>query len=1000
MNGLRPLRRHLAILGLYLVLTLILTYPLVTRFATHVPGSDTWAYDEYTFIWNTWYFKRALIDLLSNPLHTNLIYYPLGIDLVLHTYNLFNALVALPLQLAFGLIAASNATLVLATTLSGYGTYLLVRYLITHLSPPPTPSSPLTRVGISIRERLLEYLYPSPPAPLPQAGEGSWPKPSPLRGEGRVRGDQTLAVGHSQKYPPPTPSSPPPGERRGKGGEERFGASSALEWAAIVAGLLYAFASNRAIYAALGHYDMVTTQWIPFYVLYLVKTVREPEAKNAVLAGLFAALSLLAEMIFGVFLGILTLVYLLVEGIRYPRPALTRLALRLGLLAATAAVIWGPVGVPVLREMVQSDYALQGWGESVKLSADLAGLVTPTALHPLWGEDWAGGLRTVIEGTARFSDVNTVFLGYATLALALLGLLAYRRRVAAWGWSAFLFVIFSLGPLLQINGRNRFNLDGLEVTVPLPFILLHYLPIVRANRAPNRFSVVLMLALAVLAGYGVYYLLTRRFSRAQRFMVPGLSVFLAAAVLFEHGAWPPPLTDARMPRIYQQIAQEEGDFAILQLPLGWRNSFGTLGAEDTRVQYYQTVHGRPMLGGNISRNPPIKMDYFAHLPLFQALTAVEMYREPDAATDAAARAQAAELLALYQVRYVVMLPPVSGRVPYADTWARTQEYARQVLPLEAEPTYEADGVSAYRVLWPAATANIRIDFGTEAARAHQGEGWDAPEEIYGVSATWAAAREARILLSLREPGAYRLTLRAAPFAYPGGPRQTVQVLLNGHPLGPAQAMNEGYQEYTFNLPPERARAGLNVVTLRFGYAARPRDVLPADLSIGRTGVRAPVDVEVDAAPDHAYISAYDAAGRKTDASAGRRGYNLAVLDPRSGRVLEMKGFDTWANEYEAQRLADFVAAIPLGRIVVAATKDDATPHLTEAAVRSLADLGASVDLRGQKGRSHALVGVKGAPPGTALEWSGAGNSYLRVGRNADRRPLAAAVDWLAVERGQ
>jgi hypothetical protein len=71
------------VLGLYLILTLVLTYPLATHFTTHVPGSDTWAYDEYTFIWNIWYFKHAAVDLLSNPLHTDLIYYPLGIDLIL-----------------------------------------------------------------------------------------------------------------------------------------------------------------------------------------------------------------------------------------------------------------------------------------------------------------------------------------------------------------------------------------------------------------------------------------------------------------------------------------------------------------------------------------------------------------------------------------------------------------------------------------------------------------------------------------------------------------------------------------------------------------------------------------------------------------------------------------------------------------------------------------------------------------------------------------------------
>ena len=32
----------------------------------------------------------------------------------------------------------------------------------------------------------------------------------------------------------------------------------------------------------------------------------------------------------------------------------------------------------------------------------------------------------------------------------------------------------------------------------------------------------------------------------------------------------------------------------MQLPLGWRNSYGTLGAERTQLQYFQAAHQRPM----------------------------------------------------------------------------------------------------------------------------------------------------------------------------------------------------------------------------------------------------------------------------------------------------------------------------------------------------------------------------------------------------------------------
>jgi len=966
----RPNFIHVAVLGLFLTLALALSWPLVAHFGTHVPGSATWAFDEYTFVWNTWWFKRASVDLLTSPLHTDLLFFPLGIDLILHTYNFFNAIMALPLLMVMGLPAASNVTLVLSTILSGYGTFLLVRYLLG---------------SVGYRSRGTER----------HALPGPW----------------------------------------------------ARDLAAIVAGLVYAFAANRAVYAAMGHYDMVTAQWLPFYALYLLKTVREarrkagrrkacPYVRYAVLAGLFFTLAVLAEMIFGVFLGIFTLLVLVFEvrssefGVRRwnlkpetlrtePQDKAWNLKLLLGLLliGLTVAVLWSPVLIPIVREFASGEYALEGWGEAIKLSSDMAGLFTATDLHPLWGGDWVGELRAVEEGTARFSDVNTVFLGYVTLALALLGLWRYRRRVRLWAWTALIFGIFCLGPLLQINGRYRFDLDGLEATFPLPYALLHYIPVVQSNRAPNRNSVLLMLGLAVLAGYGAHFLLqwlrtkaltlgteATRTARGERSVFLSLfSLFsffsiISIVILFEHASLPLPLTSAHTPSVYEQIAAEPGEFAVMQLPLGWRTSFGPLGSERTRIEYYQTVHGKPIIGGNIARAPSFKMEYFRRIPLFRALADVELYREPDAETDAAARAQADELMQLYDVRYLVVLPPIPGRWPYQDTYARTWEYAREVLPLESDPFYDQDGVRAYRVLQPPLTFPLEIDLGRPAAAPYRGAGWHDDEVIFGATANWAAATEAELFFPLREPGDYHLSLRTAPFSYPDASPQSVQVILNDQPLGEPQFLSEGWQVIELPLPEEAAQPGLNRLDLRFARVERPRDVLPGDTAIGTTGAATPVDIEVEAAADHAYISVYDEAGAKTDASAGRRGYNVAVLDEGSGRLLDKRGFDTWANEYEAQRLAEFVAQIPDGRIVVVATRGDAGLHLTEEAVAALRSLGAQADLRGAAGQAHAFIGVRRAAAGSALELVAEPNAWLRLGRNPDRRSLAAAVDWVRVDQ--
>jgi hypothetical protein len=108
---------HLAVLALYAVLALVLTWPLVRHLGTHVPGSYTWAFDEYTFLWNTWWFRYALFDLGQDPLFSTHTFYPLGISLVFYTYNLFNAIISLPLQ-PFPPFSAATAPSSLSSTSS------------------------------------------------------------------------------------------------------------------------------------------------------------------------------------------------------------------------------------------------------------------------------------------------------------------------------------------------------------------------------------------------------------------------------------------------------------------------------------------------------------------------------------------------------------------------------------------------------------------------------------------------------------------------------------------------------------------------------------------------------------------------------------------------------------------------------------------------------------------------------------------------------------------
>ncbi|HSJ54343.1 MAG TPA: interleukin-like EMT inducer domain-containing protein, partial [Anaerolineae bacterium] len=140
----------------------------------------------------------------------------------------------------------------------------------------------------------------------------------------------------------------------------------------------------------------------------------------------------------------------------------------------------------------------------------------------------------------------------------------------------------------------------------------------------------------------------------------------------------------------------------------------------------------------------------------------------------------------------------------------------------------------------------------------------------------------------------------------------------------------------------------------------------ASRSIGTTGVESPVSLVVaSAGQEVGNLAEIFIDGRNV--SSGGRGYNLAVIDPESGRVEATANFDTHLDEGASAALAAFVAGVPPGHIVAVAAADEASRLLGAGAVEALHGLGAASDLRDRFRWGHALVGVQGAAPGTALE---------------------------------
>jgi len=104
---------------------------------------------------------------------------------------------------------------------------------------------------------------------------------------------------------------------------------------------------------------------------------------------------------------------------------------------------------------------------------------------------------------------------------------------------------------------------------------------------------------------------------------------------------------------------------------------------------------------------------------------------------------------------------------------------------------------------------------------------------------------------------------------------------------------------------------------------------------------------------------------------GRRGLNVMAVQ---GERLLLRGhFDTYRSEDESARLAEAVAGLPEGALVVVAAHDDATRRLTREARSALEGLGAGDGLRRIRYQdAYLLIGMKGLARGDGVEKAGLG----------------------------
>jgi Ca2+/Na+ antiporter len=395
---------------------------------------------------------------------------------------------------------------------------------------------------------------------------------------------------------------------------------------ALLAGLIFAFTPAMMQRASVGHLDKLSVFWLPLCLLLWDKVIETKRWTWSVITGLCLYLSWLTDfqqtmwtlLLWGPYV-LYTILSLkrrrergdVSEAFGFAAP------LRLAVVALVAFVIpalFAPL--PQLLEANKLNYPLVRLEDTAYFAFPLQNLFTR-------------------------NDNGDFTIGLLLPLLALISILFIRRDGERWFWLILAIgcFILALGPYVEIGGTR----------IDLPYALLHRL-LGNQYRTPMRFMTPAVLALTMVVCLTLdrtvfrwKWLLDR--VNAQHILVAGLMLLF----VWDYDLLKPfPITVMPDYQAYRAIAQEPGDFTVLELPIGVRTGFAIVGRGEA-LQYYEPFHQHAAPTGYLSRLPNEVLDFFYSDPLLGALT-LSHGLPPQAEVDA----QLSQLIRDWNIGYVIL----------------------------------------------------------------------------------------------------------------------------------------------------------------------------------------------------------------------------------------------------------------------------------------------------------------------------------------------------------
>ncbi len=408
-------------------------------------------------------------------------------------------------------------------------------------------------------------------------------------------------------------------------------------WSAFLGAFVFTFSTFRLYKIQSGHIDLLSTEWLGFYLFFLFRWARTQKSLYGLLAGIFLGLTAYTEYRIFIFVLLMNLPLF----VFFTRKSLYNLRL-LSLLKLTLAIFICVVPLLILH----SSYLLTV--QKIQTKDIIEENLTPDVLQfflPNLTKIW---IPKFFDEKLQHTENEAVYLGIILLLLAIIGLVSLHRdqheRVlkSIWFSITILFFVITLGPAPKFAGIK------ILPSFLWPYNIFLHLPILSFLRVPSRFIVIVQIGIALFVAYGfrhLYQLKPLKHSRV--FVVVCCLLLFAEKLLF-----PFTFEEVYVPSLYASLERDSGHYTVLELQFGFLDGmYKPVGTFDPRVLFRQTIHKKYLITGYLSLTPRAVWEAYTADPTLAKVIECQENHCVNFLPE-----EKLKLLNYYQVRYLVFFP--------------------------------------------------------------------------------------------------------------------------------------------------------------------------------------------------------------------------------------------------------------------------------------------------------------------------------------------------------